>query len=202
MIDAVNTIGGDWFFMTLTAHEKARTRDQSLINLQKGWKRLVERIRRQSDEKVHYARIYELHRNGRVHMHFITNWRPKDYRHPASNAQSGSRWLKDNARQCGMGYQVRIERLDGHAGLVAAYVTKYITKSLERLPAGIRKIQTTQGFKQKVEIGQSEYEWQIFEKFTERDYLAFKRTGYNVRDIARDKTVNKVDFDNGDYAPF
>lgn len=203
IFDAVTKIGGDWFMMTITAHRNARTRKNSLKNLQNGLNRLMKRIQRQLPDgfKLHYVRVYEPHKNGRVHAHFLINWRPKDYKTPRKKSDPGSRWLKDAAPACGLGHQVKIELLNGGAGLAAMYVTKYMTKSLEMLGDGVRRVQTTQGFKQPTDVNPSVYEWRVQEELLERDLFTLWRMGLTVIDIAHKHTITTDDIVYGEYMP-
>jgi len=201
IIDAVNKLGGEWYFLTLTAHENARTRANSLKNLQSGLPRLLDRLRRYCGYSVQYVRVYELHRNGRVHIHALLGFGTNGVSEENAKRIPNQRWFKDNSRQCGMGFQVDFQRISGHAGLVAAYITKYVTKALGKLPANIRRIQTSQKFKQTTEINPSEYTWTIHETFTAKDLTHHFRLGHSVVDVALKRAVTYDDFEQTDYSP-
>lgn len=203
IIDAVNKIGGQWAFMTLTAHQNATTEETSLKNLQGGWKRLIERIKRQLEPgfKLHFVRVYEHHEDGRIHMHALINWIPKDYKEPKRKSSPGSRWLKDNAPQCGMGNQVKIIVIKGHAGLVAAYITKYMTKQMDAFPKGTRRIQTSQGFKQPNDFQDTNYLWKRIATLTKFEAELNWKYGYTITDVNLDRKVTMLDFPGECYKP-
>lgn len=135
--------GCNWVFITLTAHENARSKYASCINLKTAWGKLYHRIKRKwSNQVVEYVMLYEPHKDSALHIHGILNlevegnnvWdaKTKKWYHPAL-----THWLKDNARQCGAGYMAHGAKIEpdrayvgqpGNAGLVVAYITKYITK--------------------------------------------------------------------------
>lgn len=187
--------------LTLTAHQNATKRITSLKNIQSGWKLLVDRMRRIHGGKFAYVRVYETHKNGRVHLHAMTNWLASDYKPPKIKSDPGSRWVKDNAVQCGLGHQIKYELIHGHAGLCAAYVTKYLTKHLAALPEGTRRVQTSQGFKQPTEMNSSEYTWTVHETLFARDLMQIWSTNTNVLDIQLNHIITLDDCEGGFYDP-
>lgn len=82
-----------------------------------------------------YLLITEEHKNGRLHAHFL------------SNAQMPTRWYKNNARQCGLGYEAKVEAVETD-GKAAAYISKYIAKSLggQSLPPHFRRVRCSQNW--------------------------------------------------------
>jgi len=119
-------------FITLTSHERL-VAGASLAVLPDAWKKLQERLRRAA--KGEYLIVPEVHKDGRVHLHgLFTHGLPK-------------RWYKDNARACGMGYQVDVQEIRTLGG-VSAYVTKYLTKSIiePQFAKGFRRVRTTRGW--------------------------------------------------------
>jgi hypothetical protein len=187
--------------MTITAHKNAHKANKSLVNIQNGWKRLVERIKRRCNYKLHYVRVYEQHKSGEIHAHFIINWTPSDYKEPVEKNGPGSQWLKDAAAECGMGYITHIKEIKGRPGKVVNYITKYMTKELQDIPKGIRRVQTTQRFKQPAEGYDSDYVWRLFVKFTIHDLKAYWRLGIEPIDIDRGIPVTYDDFNETDYSP-
>lgn len=103
-------------FVTLTSHEKLDEK-QSYYVLPKAWNRLNRRIKRAVGNPLYFA-VPEQHKDGRWHLHALVNFNLPE------------RWWKDNARQCGMGYQVDIQTVE-NAGLVSWYIAKYMTKQLQ-----------------------------------------------------------------------
>lgn len=61
--------------------------------------------------------VPERHKDGRMHVHAL--W----------NAEVSQKWLKDNARKRGLGYQCKIVHVD-HSGRAQKYIVKYVGKDL------------------------------------------------------------------------
>lgn len=163
IIDTVNRMGGDWLFLTITAHRNAHKAKKTVVNLKRAWKKLYDRLRYKfAGQKVEYVWLYERHvlhvkqRNfSTYHIHAIVrasiagenvwNARKEYWYHPEMH-----NWLKDNAAAVGAGFMCHCAKIqDGNGGLVAAYVTKYMTKDAQNLqgfPKGQRRIQTSRGF--------------------------------------------------------
>lgn len=133
-MDTVNS----WHMFTLTAHEKWRKKDASVKNLRNGWKKLYNRIRREYGIN-YYVKVWEQHNDGTFHLHGLID------------AVIPERWLKDNARGCGMGYQVEIHAVD-NAGQVAGYICKYFLKSQGTIsvdnpfPKNLRRIEVSRNW--------------------------------------------------------
>lgn len=164
IIDRVNKMGGMWLFMTITAHRNAHKAGKTLVNLKSAWKRLYDRLRYKfTGEKIEYVWLFEMHSDKAVsgkkarksyHIHAIVrarvegenvyNARKEYWYHPEMH-----NWLKDNAAAVGAGFMCHCAKInDGNGGLVAAYITKYMTKDAQNLvmPKHMRRIQTSRGF--------------------------------------------------------
>jgi len=114
-------------FITITSHEKLKTFSATEAIWKKAWNPLYNAIKRQK-LALEYIVIPECHKNGRMHVHAL--W----------NAEVSKKWLKDNARRRGLGYQCEIRHISS-AGRAAEYVTKYIGKSLDfEYPARFRRV--------------------------------------------------------------
>lgn len=123
----------DWRFVTITSHEKLKTFNQTLYVWREAWPKLSTRMRREF-KGLKYVFLPEKHISGRLHMHAL-----------ASGGMS-TRWLKDNARECGFGYKNESDEPLSIA-LSAFYCLKYITKSLtERSywPKSLHRVRTSQ----------------------------------------------------------
>jgi len=164
IIDRVNKLGGDWMFLTITAHRNAHKAGKTIVNLKNAWKRLYDRLRYKfKGQKLEYVWLYEAHTGldstGRkkrtYHVHAIcrasidgrNTWDAKrEYWYHAEMHN----WLKDNAAAVGAGFMCHAAKIeDGNGGLVAAYITKYLTKSeqdLGHFPKNSRRVSTTRGF--------------------------------------------------------
>jgi len=140
----------DWMFCTVTSHPKLRTRDQCLWVEPKAWKKLFSRIRYHHG-KVCYVYIPELHKNGRVHWHFL---------------MSGGipvTWWKKHAPSCGFGYIFDSQPVrDGYNSVL--YVSKELSKSLDitAWPDNLRRIRTSQKWPQiapRDDFNEKELDW-------------------------------------------
>lgn len=164
IIDRVNAMGGDWLFLTITAHGNAHKAGKTIENLKRAWKKLYDRLRYKfAGQKLEYVWLYEKHsekdRRGvaktRYHVHAILRasingdnvWSETGqyYYHPEMH-----NWLKDNSASVGAGFMCHACKIqDGNGGLVSAYITKYMTKDAQNLkdfPKGMRRVQTSRGF--------------------------------------------------------
>lgn len=172
----------NWYFITITAHEKARGAVKSLDNLRQGWKKLYNRMRRKYGVSD-YIKVWEQHKDESFHLHVLIA------------RKIGKRWLKDNSRQCGMGYQVDSSR-SKNGGQVAGYVAKYLLKGYEganNFPKGLRRIEASRTFPKLPDLtDKNDYEWIINFTRTEQD-KAIKRNKEDrvLRDLR--PTVNQVE---------
>lgn len=127
-----------WFMFTLTAHEKWRGDTASVKNLRQGWKKLYNRMRYEFGVSQ-YCKVWEMHADLTFHLHGLID------------SVIAERWLKDNARACGMGYQVDIHLVD-NAGQVAGYISKYFLKSEfevsenRQFPRSLRRIEVSRAW--------------------------------------------------------
>lgn len=88
-----------------------------------------------------------------MHAHFLTD------------AQQTTRWYKDNARSCGMGFMAKVENVSTEHK-AAAYVSKYIGKSLagHELPPHFRRVRCSQNWTPLADLtaGQSsDFNWMV-----------------------------------------
>lgn len=107
-------------FVTLTSHEKIRDFEYGYRAWQSAWRKLQERLRRRlknSHTDCQFVYLFEATKKGAFHVHMLVT------------GELQTRWWKDNARQCGLGYQAKSENVD-NAGLAASYVVKYIAKNI------------------------------------------------------------------------
>lgn len=185
IINGVNHIGGEWRMFTLTAHEKWRKKS-SVKNLRQGWSKLRKRMARHKytgKKELFFVRVYEQHEDGSFHMHGLVN------------LKIGIRWLKDNARQCGLGYQAEIHTVD-NAGQVAGYISKYMVKNADLARAGVewekglRRVEVSRNFP-KLPALQSEIDINWFLTQTRDGQLRYAQTyyirGYEIKDFVREE---------------
>jgi len=208
IIDIVNKLGGDWLFLTITAHSKAHKAGKTIINLKNAWKKLYDRLRYKFEgQKLEYVWIFEKHtgideRTGKekqtYHIHAILRakvdgdnvWNKKKeyWYHPEMH-----NWLKDNSAEVGAGYMCHCTKIqDGNGGLVSAYITKYMTKdsqNLQGFPARMRRVSTSRGFgspKRK----ESDKSWQ-YRQFIMRSELWMHT---KITDVSTGHVLTEVDF--------
>jgi len=138
-------------FVTITSHEKLLNFAATVAVFPHAWSKLYARMKRKKPTLA-YLLITEQHKNGRLHAHFLTD------------VATTSRWMKDNARSCGLGYQAKVELVESD-GKAAAYVSKYIGKSLvgQQLPPHFRRVRCTQNWAALADlVGQSDnYDWLV-----------------------------------------
>lgn len=142
----------DWMFCTVTSHPKLNTRSQCLYVEPKAWDKLRNRIKYYHG-KVRYVYMPELHKNGRVHWHFLMSGGI-----PVS-------WWKKHAPSCGFGYMFDSQEiLDGRNSVL--YVTKELGKSLDivKWPRKLRRIRTNQKWP-KLESGEDFEELELHWSF-------------------------------------
>lgn len=176
IIDGCNVLKVDsWYFATITAHRKWRGSIRSLENIRANWHKLRKRLRETAmliDGAFYYARVWEAHKDASFHMHLITN------------SPVNTRWLKDNAIQCGLGYQAKIDKTV-NAGQAAGYVSKYMLKAMPwstHYPKGARRIEVSRNW---VDWRKSTSdEWKFIQDFEEAQFKArqYEKQGWKVFD--------------------
>lgn len=129
-------------FVTLTPHEKL-TAEQSFRVLPLAWKKLSMRWKYEipaNDPGAYYA-VPERHKSGKVHTHMIITGGLK------------KKWWKDNARECGLGYQSEVKEVATLG--VGGYVSKYLNKTLgDPWPKGTRRVNTSRSWPSLPELEQ------------------------------------------------
>lgn len=136
-------------FVTMTSHERLKTFEECDHVWRDAWNKLHARLKRQADVRE-YMLIPERHKDGRMHAHALWTF------------GVSRRWLKDNARACGLGYQADVKRVSEPHHAVR-YVTKYVGKSLgENVPPHFRRVRVSAGWAEipNPENEASGYDWQ------------------------------------------
>jgi len=125
-------------FVTLTCHPALKTYEATKAIFPLAWKKLQQRWRREQNG-LEYAMCFEMHQSGRLHAHLIV-W-----------CEVNKRWLKDNAAQCGLGYQVSLDRLtDDNLKRRVGYVAKYATKKANGMKG--RNVNYSRGYPKLAEL--------------------------------------------------
>lgn len=157
IINGINRLGGEWYFLTLTANPKKR-KGASLANLRDGWDRVytcINALFAHDGETPHYARIWEQHQDGTFHIHALLD------------VVMSNRWIKDTAFAAGLGHQADWRKID-NAGQAAGYMAKYTLKNATVArggivwPKGLRRIETSRNWpklEQKELV--SQWEWVV-----------------------------------------
>ena len=126
--------GYDTDFVTVTSHEKLSPA-QTFRVFPLAWPKLYRRYKRAcpaADPKSFIA-VPERHRDGRLHSHLVITGR------------LGERWWKDNARECGLGYQAKEKEVETIG--VGGYIAKYLGKTLaEKWPKNKRRVNTSRNW--------------------------------------------------------
>ena len=141
-------------FITITAHPKARGYTRSKDNLDKGMRKLFDRMRRKFGTQ-HYVLIHETHKDGvSLHVHMLYA------------GVITQKWIREHAVACGMGRQCKAVRLrDPRAS--GFYVSKYLSKSLAEatFPKRFKRVRYSVGFPEFVfEEKPKEYNWSAIHK--------------------------------------
>lgn len=149
-----------WCFFTITAEGGAHREGAraTLLQLQKAWKRLYDRLLRRYGKGLQYVRVFETHKSGNFHMHFLLNVGEQydaheflivseedEFKHPECV------WLSKVMVDLGAGWRVHIRRVwesqtkTANVGLVVGYLVKYLGKQLVDMdmPKHQRRIQTS-----------------------------------------------------------
>lgn len=187
VINGVNKLGGQWYFLTLTAHRKTR-KLASIKNLRDGWKKFYNRVLAaygKTSEKLFYCKVWEQHEEGSFHLHTLTNF------------FLGERWAKDNAAQCGMGFQADWHEID-NAGKIAGYMAKYSLKNAHiarggiQWPKGLRRIETSREWPNLPELSASEEMGWIVKLSREGQCQSAQRyfiRGFEILDMVRGENL-------------
>lgn len=120
-------------FITITSHEKLPDFASTERVWAQAWPVLYAALKRRSS-KFQFFIVPEKHKDGRMHVHAL--W----------TAGVKQKWLKDNARKRGLGYQAKVKPVTDAVHAVR-YVGKYIGKSLgDDVPKRFRRVRVSQGW--------------------------------------------------------
>jgi len=186
MLNHMNTHKGtgSWYFLTITAHEKMRGQHASIKNIRAGWKKLYNRMRRKYGISE-YVKVWEFHEDGSFHLHILIR------------RKIGKKWLKQNSRECGMGYMCDSTR-SKNPGQVAGYVAKYLLKSFEnfeKYEKGMRRIEASHEWTELPELMSDIQNWTVFQSRDAQNRGAenSKKHGYEIVDLRPSEAkVNKT----------
>lgn len=184
IINGLNRIGGKWAFLTITAHRKHQ-KSKSVANLRQGWKKLYNRILAflgKTARDLYFCKVWEQHKNGGFHLHILIS------------VCLGTRWAKDNAAECGLGFQADWREVD-NAGQVAGYAAKYTLKNATiarngiQWPKGLRRIELSRNWPILPKLEQeTAWGWIVHATRTGQLISAneFYRRGFDVIDMVKE----------------
>jgi len=132
-VRALQKQGHKMEFVTITSHEKLPNFEATERVWREAWSVLYAALKRKKPDLC-YMLVPEKHKSGRMHVHAV--W----------NANITERWLKDNARSRGLGYQCKVISISDQGG-APIYITKYVGKSLgDNVPAHFRRVRVSDNF--------------------------------------------------------
>lgn len=147
--------GHEFSFTTITCHEKWRGYSASIKNWSRNKDKLLARFRRYHEKtygnKPEYVYIPELHEDGTIHIHGLFT------------GSISTRWFKDNARSCGLGYMAESTRVESTLQAIN-YCTKYLQKQMgvANPQKSFRRINYSRGFPA-TQRNDSDLEWRKIE---------------------------------------
>jgi len=165
-------------FVTLTSHEKLPNFEATEAVWRSAWGALYNALKRHNNALA-YLMIPERHKSGRMHVHGI--W----------NAAVTQRWLKDNARRRGLGYQCKVVHITTER-YASKYIAKYLGKSIGAdYPSRFRRVRCSNN-------------WVVLPKpTTQSDDLRWEYVGTNgalqsVYDECQAKHITLIDQKTGE----
>jgi len=159
--------GEKFYFVTLTSHEKLKSREATEKVFPSAWGKLYDRMKR-VHRRLIYVSIPEQHKDGRMHVHMLINH------------QFTKKWLKDNGRQCGLGYKADISEVE-NVSAVVAYVIKYLRKHIGKnnWSPHFRRVRTSRGFPELETVYSGE--WEMINAPRINDYVKMLlKSGYAI----------------------
>jgi hypothetical protein len=205
-----------WCFVTITANKWAHRRGalDTLKNLQDAWKRLYDHLlRRYGAKNMQYVRVFEQHKSGRYHMHFLMNFGEAydahnfvikddldEFRHPEC------KWLSSVMRKLRAGWRVHIRRVweeetrTANVGLVVGYIVKYVGKQLVDLefPKYQRRIQTSRKIGSPETHRKTNSTWERLREISQEFVLKSKKP---VVDITTGEILSIASFGGESFYP-
>lgn len=180
IIDGINKLESDtWSFITITCPSWIHNQELRFDRVYDSYKLiktatdiLMKRLKRWLGA-FQYVRVVENHKSGVAHMHMLISTHipdSKPTRRADGSVYNHSDILMSHLTACGFGYVHDAKNLvddDGkawHAGSVASYISKYMTKTdaldlADMKDMKIRKIQTSRAFK--APKSEPENDWKI-----------------------------------------
>jgi len=171
-------------FITITSHEKLPDFAATEAVWRKAWPVLYAALKRRSPQ-LNYFIVPEQHKDGRMHVHAL--W----------TANVSQKWLKDNARKRGLGYQAKRKPVE-NARQAVGYCGKYIGKSLgDHVPPRFRRVRVSQGWPEiplpTTPHAALDWEYISGNGLLEKLYYECKKLGYSLIDLRTGEYFDDVD---------
>lgn len=179
----IRSNGSSVKFVTITTAEWYADTADAIATFPRAWEKLYARMKRKNSQLMYLLTVEFGKKTGHMHAHFLTNYDEK------------TRWFKNNARACGLGYQAKVEEVENN-DKVAGYVSKYIGKSLagHALPRKFRRVRCSQNWTQLDEL-------EAHEQARDCDWLVCNTSDalwWCVEECQREKFA-LVDMNTGEY---
>lgn len=213
LIKRLPEVSDEWWLLTLTANENARSATQSMACIRDNLDVFFKRLKRIMGA-IEYVRIYEKHPTSEaIHAHVIIcgiedfvafgcsiKLQQMAIGTSTRTARDGTwavkTWIKKTARELGMGYIADIKKLRGDPRWAALYITKYATKAQEHLHfKGLRHIQVTKGIGSPPK--EDSLEWQTAAYIQARMFEA----GTSIRDVNTGKVIDNNHWEEYTFYP-
>jgi len=208
-----------WHFWTLTLQGSDHRSDTaySLQVWRDSWDKLMKRVKRELGA-MRYARVFEGHRDGTLHVHLLADKTYADVREIVEDdgrKNYRSETLKRALTALSLGWRHDLKPIvtesaenDGEARNVSAYMVKYLTKGIqgniraklrEAGMSRVRMIQTSRGWA-KVPTSEDCRDWHLgVTTFDEYDRIVV--SGGVLIDTNLGRPVKTADFHGYDYYP-
>lgn len=171
-------------FITITSHEKLSNFAATEAVWRKAWPVLYAALKRRATV-LEYVIVPEQHKDGRMHVHAL--W----------TANVTQKWLKDNARRRGLGYQAHRRPVD-NAGAAVRYVSKYVGKTFgSNAPPRFRRVRVSSGWPE-IPLPVTPHaalDWEYINGNgqLERLYHEAKQRGFSLIDIKTGEYFDDID---------
>lgn len=202
-----------WSFCTITikksVHKLATKQERILASVQeyqKKWNSFITRMKALFG-KFEYVRVIEMHKSGVLHIHFLASVQFDDIVHTKSGLVYSKKFLSV-VKGAKFGYIANTQNLDTskfHAGGVAGYITKYMTKEKAEFHQAVhglrvRRVQTSRNFGSPSNENENHYNWKIRSTITQDDLKRAYASGKELYDLNRKRVLDWDDFtlDNGE----
>jgi len=206
-------LGNAWSMVTVTARAKNHRFGTTLEVIIANWDKLLKRLKR-AWGNFQYVRVYERHKSGEFHAHMLISFLPNDsHDDNVYRFVRGSRRYRGHAHKtlkfaswgAGLGFIVDFSPIL-HTGIddknhqlnrVVSYVTKYMTKNLQDMPLGTRRVQTSRLIGSVKTESDNQDTWLARHFIYEGDIEVLGK----IEDVSRKYTVTFDDFDKKEVYP-